>query len=209
MTDRFMTGGTSGRPRCFDQETALEEALKVFWNQGYEGASLTDLTKAMGINKPSMYATFGNKEQLFLQAVDMYKRHESEFFYQALEQKNIRDVITGILSGSAQAHCCDEKPKGCLMIQGALACSSEASTIKQTLMASRNEMGETLHQRFEKAQQEGQLIEGANPRVMSHYLATVLNGLSVHSVDDISEEMIHAVANMAMSNLLSCCIQPD
>ncbi|MEF1229059.1 TetR/AcrR family transcriptional regulator, partial [Vibrio fortis] len=80
-----MVVGTAGRPRSFDQEKALEEALKVFWEQGFEGTSLSDLTKAMGINKPSMYSAFGNKEQLFLKAVEMYKARESEYFYQALE----------------------------------------------------------------------------------------------------------------------------
>ncbi|WP_295894547.1 TetR/AcrR family transcriptional regulator [uncultured Vibrio sp.] len=201
-----MVVGTSGRPRSFDQETALEEALKVFWNQGYEGASLTALTKAMGINKPSMYATFGNKEQLFLKAVDMYKQRESEFFFKALELDDIRQVITDILLGSAQSHSCEEKPKGCLMIQGALACSSEGSAIKETLIKKRNEMGDKLHQRFEQAQKDGQLVESANPKVMTHYLATILSGLSVHSVDNVSQDMILSVSQMAIDNLLTYCV---
>ncbi|MCW7553925.1 TetR/AcrR family transcriptional regulator [Endozoicomonas gorgoniicola] len=201
-----MVVGTSGRPRSFNQETALEEALKIFWSQGYEGASVKDLTKAMGINKPSMYDTFGNKEELFLKAVDMYIRCETEFFFQALELDDIHQVITSILQGSAQANCSEEKPKGCLIIQGALVCSSEASTIKQALIKCRNEMSEVLQRRFEKARKEGQLVDGANPKVMCHYLTTVLNGLSVHSVDDTSKQMIHAVSRMAIENLHSYCI---
>ena len=201
-----MVVGTAGRPRSFDQEKALEEALKVFWEQGFEGTSLSDLTKAMGINKPSMYSAFGNKEQLFLKAVEMYKARESEYFYQALEQSDIRKVITDIIIGCAEAHSCKDKPKGCLMIQGALACSTDASPIKQAMMDCRKEMGDILLTRFTKAQNEGQLIESADPQVMTHFMATFLNGLSVHSMDDVSPEMIIAVAELGIKDLHAFCL---
>src|SRR5262245_28573236 len=111
-----------GRPREFDAEEALERALYVFWRKGYEGASLSDLTEAMGINRPSLYAAFGNKEELFRKALDRYADGPAAFNRQALESKTARGVVECLLRGTAESVTDPCHPAGCLAVQGALSC---------------------------------------------------------------------------------------
>ncbi|MEF1290695.1 TetR/AcrR family transcriptional regulator [Vibrio sp. M260118] len=196
---------TCGRPKSFDKEIALEKALDVFWTQGYDGASLKDLTSAMGINKPSMYATFGNKEQLYLQAVEMYKQREGAPFFEALAQSEIRDVIAAVFSGIVVAKCNNEKHKGCLMIQSSLACSDDSHIIKTSALKVRAEFIKLIQERFDQAAKEGQLLDEANTQLMTHYAVTVLDGLQIHSVDVPPQEMLDEVAKMAINQLYQFC----
>ncbi|KJY85115.1 TetR family transcriptional regulator [Vibrio galatheae] len=197
---------TCGRPKSFDREVALERALDVFWTQGYDGASLKDLTQAMGINKPSMYATFGNKEQLYFQAVEMYKNREGAPFLSALGQPQIRDVIEAIFSRTAEAKCSNEKNKGCLMIQSSLACSDDSSVVKTSALKMRSEFIQLIQNRFTKAANDGQLIKNADTQVMTHYAVSILDGLQIHSIDNPPPEMLESVAKIATEHLLQFCI---
>src|SRR6478672_4047067 len=113
-----------GRPRAFDPEEALETALRLFWQKGYEGASLSDLTEAMGINRPSLYAAFGNKEELFRKAFDRYAAGPASFWGEALKAPTARAVAEQLLRGCVAAQTDPEGPKGCLAVQGALSCGS-------------------------------------------------------------------------------------
>lgn len=196
---------TCGRPKSFDKEAALEKALDVFWTQGYDGASLKDLTAAMGINKPSMYATFGNKEQLYLQAIEMYKLREGAPFFEALNQQSIRDVIAAVFCGIVEAKCSNEKHKGCLMIQSSLACSDDSHIIKTSALKMRGEFIQLIQERFDKAAEDGQLIDNANTQLMTHYAVTMLDGLQIHSVDTPPQEMLNNVAKMAIEQLNQYC----
>ena len=110
-----------GRPRAFDPDTALERAMHVFWVKGYEGASLSDLTSAMRINRPSLYAAFGNKEELFRKVLDRYMDGPLAYFGKALAAPKARDVIEQIFFGAARMAGDPRLPAGCLMVQGALA----------------------------------------------------------------------------------------
>src|SRR5437870_3161165 len=103
-----------GRPREFDPEQALAAALRVFWQHGYEGASMTELTEAMGITKPSLYACFGNKEALFRKALDLYERDKLAYIGQALEEPTARKVAERLLRGALATHCGGTDPQGCL-----------------------------------------------------------------------------------------------
>src|SRR6476660_9330183 len=111
----------TGRPRAFDPETALERAMRVFWAKGYEGASLSDLTRAMRINRPSLYAAFGNKEELFRKVLDRYVNGPLAYFGKALAAPKARDAIEQIFFGAAKMAGDPRLPGGCLMVQGALA----------------------------------------------------------------------------------------
>src|SRR5213083_579727 len=115
-----------GRPRAFDPDTALDRAMHVFWAKGYEGASLSDLTRAMRINRPSLYAAFGNKEQLFRKVLDRYVDGPLAYFGKALTAPNARDVIEQIFFGAARMASDPRLPAGCLMVQGALAVGDAA-----------------------------------------------------------------------------------
>ena len=116
------TAAPLGRPRAFDPDAALDRAMHVFWAKGYEGASLSNLTRAMRINRPSLYAAFGNKEQLFGKVLDRYMNGPLAFFQKALAAPKARDVIEQIFFGAARMAGDPRLPSGCLMVQGALAC---------------------------------------------------------------------------------------
>src|SRR6266550_5425162 len=100
MKSKRQAASTVGRPRAFDVDQALDQALKVFWRKGYEGASLPDLTRAMGINRPSLYAAFGNKQSLFCQALKRYHERQRDFFRQALDAPTACEVARRILHGA-------------------------------------------------------------------------------------------------------------
>ena len=118
-----------GRPREFCVDHALAEALRIFWEKGYEGASLTDLTEAMGITRPSLYAAFGNKESLFRKALDLYEREKMAYIGEALAKPTARAVAETMLRG-ALANVTGEGPHGCLRVIASVACGEEAQSIR-------------------------------------------------------------------------------
>ena len=190
----------SGRPRSFDKKEALKKALDLFWRNGYEGTSLADLTKAMGINKPSLYAAFGNKEQLFLQAVDLYEECPGAYFYTSLQEKTAYLVVQTMLRGAANRMANDEHPQGCVVVQGALSCSEASTTIKEAL-AERRVAGQLrLQQRFEQAQQDGDLPKHVDAANLARYIGTVLQGMSVQANNGASLEELYAITDMVLEH---------
>jgi len=125
------TAKKPGRPRAFDPEAALERGMHVFWAKGYEGASLSDLTRAMRINRPSLYAAFGNKEKLFRKVLDRYVAGPLAYFGKALAAPKARDVIEQIFFGAAKMAGDPTVPSGCLMVQGALAVGTAAASVRE------------------------------------------------------------------------------
>ncbi|WP_298771293.1 TetR/AcrR family transcriptional regulator [uncultured Shewanella sp.] len=191
-------GQSIGRPRAFDLEQALEKALDVFWRKGYEGASLADLTQAMGINKPSLYSAFGNKEQLFLKAIDLYEQRPCGYFLPALEQKTAYDVALFMLKGAAMSLTNTEHPQGCIIVQSALTCSESGASVKEALIQRRRENEEKLYQRFVRAHQEGDLTEDTNPCVLAKYLITVLQGMAIQVTNGATKEELDRVAQVVL-----------
>ena len=110
-----------GRPRAFDMDQALDQALHVFWEKGYVGTSINDLTEAMGINRPSLYAAFGNKEKLFKKALDRYEDLRDQILEEAFAAPTAREAVTRLLEGTAERLSDKCNPRGCLMVQGALS----------------------------------------------------------------------------------------
>ena len=131
-----------GRPREFDVDEALTAALRVFWSKGYEGASMTDLTDAMGITRPSLYAAFGNKESLFRKALDLYEREKLCYMGQALEAPTARGVAQRLLQGSLENQTSRDDPRGCLGVISSVACGAEADCIRQEVL----ERGRIAHE---------------------------------------------------------------
>src|SRR5882672_2447452 len=127
----------TGRPRSFDLDKALDRALQVFWRKGYEGASLSDLTKAMGINRPSLYAAFGNKQALFRKAVDRYAQTPAAYLREALLEPTARAVVERLLRGGIDLLTGPHNPPGCLLVQGALSCGKRAEPVRRDLAARR------------------------------------------------------------------------
>src|SRR6202011_2644122 len=126
---------STGRPRSFDVDKALEAATLVFWRKGYEGTSLSDLTKALGANRPSLYAAFGDKEALFRKALDRYLDGPAASIQEALQEPAARAVVERLLRGASDLNAGPRNPGGCLMVQGALAC--DEATYRTSLLGRR------------------------------------------------------------------------
>lgn len=189
-----------GRPREFDTDEALQKAVVVFWEQGYDGASLTDLTERMGISRKSMYAAFGNKEQLFRKALQRYTELLASYVLDALEAPTAREVGTVFLHGAALANTRPGLPRGCLGVQGALAVGATGAVARDTLAAWRALGQEYLRERFQRAVDEGDLPADSEPEVLARYLMTVSNGMSVQASGGATREELQQVADTALRN---------
>ena len=187
-----------GRPREFDIERALDRALEVFWRNGYEGASIANLTEAMGINPPSLYAAFGNKEALFRRALDRYVQQRTGFWDEALAAPTARGTIAHLLHESANFLTETCNPPGCLLVRGALSCSEAADPIVEELAARRTEGEVAIRRRLEDAKQAGELPPGLEPVEFARYVLTVLEGMSVRAAAGANREELHKVAEVAL-----------
>lgn len=190
--------GRIGRPREFDREQSLDHALRVFREKGYEGTSLADLTEAMGINRPSLYATFGNKEELFRKVLDRYAEGPAAYACQALQAPTARAVAEALLYGAANVQTTANDPPGCLLVQGALACSGDANPIRQELACRRNAGQEALRERFERAKREGDLPLDTDCATLARYIMTVTQGMSVQVVSGATHEELQRIAELAL-----------
>ncbi|MFC9085752.1 TetR/AcrR family transcriptional regulator [Nocardiopsis dassonvillei] len=187
-----------GRPRGFDAEEALERAMAMFWEHGYAGVSLTDLTRAMGITKTSMYAAFGNKEELFRKALERYAEGPASYGTRALEEPTAREVATAYLNGSIEVSTRPDCPAGCLGVQGFLAASHLGPPARDTLSAWRVENLSRLRDRFRRAVDEGDLPSNADPEVLARYLMTMANGISVQAISGADRDELQRMADAAL-----------
>ena len=168
-----------GRPRAFDPNVALDRAMHVFWAKGYEGASLSNLTRAMRINRPSLYAAFGNKEQLFGKVLDRYMSGPLAWFGKALALPKARNVVEQIFLGTARMAEDPRAPAGCLLVQGALACGNASA--RKEVAARRAAAEVALRRRLQRAKGEGDLPKNANPAELAGYVMTVIRGMAVQA----------------------------
>jgi AcrR family transcriptional regulator len=189
-----------GRPREFDIDKALDQALHVFWRQGYEGTSITDLTEAIGITKPSLYAAFGNKEELFRKALDRYVDGPGGYVQVALAKPTAREVVEHLLYEAAGAVTDPENPPGCLAVQGALCCGETAESIKQELMARRAKGEDDLRKRFERALTDGDLPAACDPADLARYISAILQGMAVQAIGGAGRDELRKVADIALRN---------
>lgn len=188
-----------GRPREFDTDEALDRALHVFWQRGYEGTSLSELTEAMGISRPSLYAAFGNKEDLFRRALDRYAESGPGAAHrEALQQPTAKSVVEHLFRSVAIALTHPENPRGCLAVQGALSCGEASQSIKQELCRRRAEGEKTLCERFTRAKTEGDLSAVADPAALARFVMTVTQGMSVQAAGGAARDELLAVADMAL-----------
>jgi AcrR family transcriptional regulator len=189
---------TLGRPRNFDMDEALKRALEVFWRKGYEAATICDLTAAMGINPPSLYAAFGNKEGLFCKALDRYTEMHDEVLREALARPKAKDGIAALLSKTVDALTDKSTPPGCLLVQGIAGASDHDQCIRDQLSARRAANEKMIRVRLKRAKSEGELPANADPAALARFIATVTQGMAVQAAGGASRKELEAVATTAM-----------
>ncbi|RFA30950.1 TetR family transcriptional regulator [Alkalilimnicola ehrlichii] len=189
-----------GRPRSFDRLTALRRAMEVFWDKGYERASMADLTAAMGINSPSLYAAFGSKEALFKEAVELYVATEGSGIWDNVNAApTARQAVEEVLRSSAIAFTRGEDARGCLVVLAAPQAHGAAPAIDEELKRRRQANIDALKVRFEQAVAEGELPQGFDCAAVATYMVTVQHGMSIQARDGATREVLLAVADCAMA----------
>ncbi|CAN7641014.1 TetR/AcrR family transcriptional regulator [Pararhizobium sp. LjRoot235] len=187
-----------GRPRQFDESTALDTALRLFWRHGYEGTPISTLAQAMGLTVASVYNAFGNKESLFMKAVEHYDRYSESLYKEAFAKTSAREVARGILMGEVDLVSGEGTPEGCLMVQGALATSPESEAVQQAMAKLRRQAEADVAARFKQFQEAGQLPSGWNAKALAGYVITVATGMAVQAKSGASRQELIDVADMAM-----------
>ena len=173
--------------------------MELFWRQGYEGTSLADLTRELGLTRPSLYAAFDSKEKLFLKALDLY---ESRAGYRqaALTAPTASSYARALLEGAADLHGDKRNPPGCLGVQGALACSTQSDPIRKEL-ARRRKLGEShIRERLKQFQAGGDLAADADPADLARYLSVVIYGITVQAAGGATRKELRSVAELALRN---------
>lgn len=187
-----------GRPRAFDVDEALDRALEVFWRQGYEGTALSDLTAAMGINRPSLYATFGNKEALFRKVLDRYADGPAAYAARALELPRARDVVEALVYGAIELTTGPDTPLGCINVRTAQACGPEADPARREAMTRRAADHAALRRRLRRAQAEGDLPTDADPSALARFVTTFIDGIAVQASGGTSRGQLRRAATIAL-----------
>ncbi|TWI66604.1 TetR family transcriptional regulator [Pseudoduganella lurida] len=188
-----------GRRREYDEEKVLDAALCVFWRKGYEGASYADLTQAAGVERPALYAAFGNKEALFRRVLDRYAERFMTHYPEALALPTSREVAAHLLRSSVELNTRFPDQAGCLGINGAVAGSDESEPVRQALVEFRAGGEARLRERFEAAQAEGDLPASASPAALAAFIMAVMHGMAVQAKGGFSREMLQAVADQALA----------
>jgi AcrR family transcriptional regulator len=187
-----------GRPRAFDLEEALDRAMRVFWEKGYLGASLSDLTGAMGINRPSLYAAFGNKEELYRKVLDRYARGPTAYLAESIEQPTAREVAEHRLRGVIRLLTAPDSPGTCLMVHGTLSCGGRGEPLCQEFKSRRSAAHAALCERFKRARAEGDLSGDVDPAALAHYLQAITFGLSVMAFSGATKRELSQVVSTTM-----------
>jgi AcrR family transcriptional regulator len=186
-----------GRPRSFDRDVALERAMEVFWKLGFESASLHDLTEAMGINPPSLYAAFGDKEHLFLEAVEFYQaKHGAACPY--ADAATAKEAIERLLTYTADETSKSCHPRGCLMVMAAATSATSSEKMQAALAQSRAAARARLKARIDLGMKAGELPRGTDTGTLADFYATVLSGISLQARDGASRKRLLATVSAAM-----------
>jgi AcrR family transcriptional regulator len=189
-----------GRPRQFDRAAALRRAMELFWERGYEGTSISELTRAIGINSPSLYGAFGSKEELFREAIALFDAHEGAVTERALRREpTARAAVEAMLRDNADMYADPANPSGCMAVVAATTWTPESEDLRAYLMALRQKPFELMRARLEQGVDAGELPPGTDVESLAHYYNTVLEGLSIQARDGASRETMHAIVDCAMA----------
>lgn len=188
-----------GRPREFDEDTALDHALELFWRQGYEGTSIADLRKAIGITAPSLYAAFGSKEELYRRVLDRYLTGLGRCLADALrEEPTAHAALERFLFESAKNFSGAKNPPGCLISCAIPTCAPENRTVADVVSAKRMESVHKLRNRFQQAVKSGELPRGIDTGQLARFYGAVIQGMSIQALDGAGTKALRGIAETAL-----------
>lgn len=187
-----------GRPLKFEQNAVLEMALEQFWAHGFEGTSISDLTSAMGIHRPSLYATFGNKAALFQSCVTHYLSTELNFIEETLKTSPLLIAIEALLEREITLI---ENGRGCLLVQGAISCREENNEMKVLLNEHRKTLEGKLRRRVQMAQMKNEVASTDSPAAIAKFIASIYQGLSIQASGGATKRELQEVVKIALKAL--------
>ena len=200
LTEKSEEKRPRGRPQKFVNDDALHQAIEVFWMHGYEGTSLSNLTNALNMNRPSIYAAFGNKHELFSLSLQTYIDEQLAFVDEAIKQETLSEVIEMLFN--KQIDLLSEKKRGCMLVQAALSCGEESQAIKDELTEQRRTLEGKLRKRFQMAQLKKDTSSSESPAAAAKYIATIYQGLSVQAASGATKKELTEVAELAKKVLV-------
>lgn len=188
-----------GRPRAFDREAALDAAMRLFWEHGYEATSIAQLTSVMGISPPSLYAAFGDKEALFLETVSRYQARGGDQTHALFgDAKTAREAVSRVLAETAVRLTDPRFPRGCMVVLSAITVSEEATKVQGELQQCRAGWEQQMKARIERGISEGDVPSGANAAALASFYMAVLQGMSLHAKDGASRELLKQIGDAAL-----------
>jgi AcrR family transcriptional regulator len=188
-----------GRPREFDRDEALRAAQLVFWERGYQGASISTLTAAMGIGSPSLYAAFGSKAKLFIEATELYLCEDfGEPTRLLAEGETARSSVEAMLRGNADLFTRPGEPAGCMLTRAVSTCPDDDPEVAAYLDASVEQRIRDLEVRLERGEADGEHLPCLELRALAEYLDAVVEGMAVRSMEGASRESLHRIVDIAM-----------
>jgi AcrR family transcriptional regulator len=193
--------GKTGRPISFDKDAALEAAMLLFWERGFEGASMADLTQAMGLNPSSIYAAFGDKHTLFSLAVKRYVETRTQYAVKALEEPTLEKVVRALFDNTIAFLTTPGHPPSCMTLAGAVGCSVDATPARDLMMEIRKENEAAIRDRFIQARKSGELSKDVNVDDYTRYLSSILAGLSIQAANGSTKAELKRTSRMALRHL--------
>lgn len=199
MSSSSASPARRGRPRAFDREEALDRAMRVFWAKGFGGASMSDLTAAMGIASPSLYAAFGSKEGLYREAIERYLALHKGSIDEALSLPTARESVERLLRNAVAAFSSGDSPGGCMVMQTAAETPDLSPELAASLCEARAMNEATLAARLRRGVEEGDVAPGTDIEAVADFYATVHKGLSLSARGGAGREKLESVVTSAMA----------
>ena len=193
--------GKTGRPISFDKDAALEAAMLLFWERGFEGTCMTSLTQAMGLNPSSIYAAFGDKHTLFQLAVKRYMETRAQYATEALEKPTLEKVVRALFDNTVAFLTTPGHPPTCMTLAGAMGGSVEAAPARDLMTEIRRQNEVAMKERFLKARKSGELSKDVNVDDYTRYLSSILAGLSIQAANGSTKAELQRTAQMALRHL--------
>lgn len=189
-----------GRPRVLDREAGLEIAALLFWERGYEGTSIADLTQAMGITPPSLYAAYGSKEELYRQVLDHSIERESRRRSEASAgMATAYEVLRFHLHDVADTISNPEKPRGCMVSTAVLQHAEENETVARDMAARREASIQAMKARFDQAVTDGELPADTDTDTLARFYGAVIQGMSAQACDGACTARLKRIVDIALS----------